>query len=463
MRSPVIADGDASLAESERRLAIATHAAAIGIWDWNLGDNSFVYSALAKQIFGLPIDEPVTYELIRSVTHPDDLPWTSALARQATDPAIRATEPYRYRIRRADTGEVRWILAHGEATFGEVGGAAKALRYIGTMQDITEQKRAEDALIDSEARLRLAVEASQMAVWELDLVAGTIAHSPQLNILCGFPPDAQPTLDDFRSRYAPGERERIEREGQAVQARGETQIQTEFRQVWPDGTERWMLLRAAVAPGSAGYGERVIGVLMDVTEHKLAEERTALVARELQHRFKNTLSIVQTIAMQTFRNKGNAGDAVESFFGRLRALAMATDIITLNDWSNASLSEVIDQITRPFRDPGRESFILTGDDIQLPSKVAVSLGMALHELCTNAAKYGALSTPSGRVLLDWQRAADNRLLIEWREQDGPPVSAPKRSGFGTKLLERSLFVEPVGKVDLRFDPLGVIVRIEVQL
>jgi PAS domain S-box-containing protein len=454
-------DIDAGRLASERRLAIATHAARIGIWDWNLSDNSFVYSRLAREIFGLPRDEPVTLEAIRALTHPEDLPWTSAMARRATDPRLREQEPYRYRIIRPDTGEERWILGHGEATFETVGGVEKATRYTGTIQDITEQKRADDALIESEARLRLALEAGQMAVWELDVDTQTIAHSPQLNALCGFPPEANPTPADFRARYAPGERERIEREGQAVLQRGERQIQTEFKMIWPDGTQKWMLLRAAYAPGSPDRGQRVIGVLMDVTERHATEERIRTVAEELQHRLKNSLTIVQTIATQTFRDRQEV-DGVDSFLGRLRALAAATDIVTLNDWSSAEISQVVAEITQPFRDERGDSFLIEGDRFHLPSKVAIGLGMALHELCTNAAKYGALSIPGGRVNVAWSNEM-GLLNFEWREQGGPPVMVPERRGFGSRLLERGAFGEPDGRVDIDYHPEGLTARITARL
>lgn len=453
---------EAGRLESERRLEIATRAAGIGVWDWNLGDNSFVYSDIARQICGFALGQPITLELLQAITHPEDLPLTSAQARAAIDPAVRGSQVYRYRIRRADTGELRWILAYGEATFADVDGVARALRYTGTIQDITDQKRAEEALAESEARLRLAVDAAQMAVWEVDLSTGAITHSPQLNVLSGFPPDARPTLEEFRSRYAPGERERLEQEGAAIRERGGTQMQTEYRQIWPDGSEHWMLLRAAYAPGHDGPS-RVIGVLIDITDSKRAEARTALVARELQHRMKNALTIVQTIARQTFRDATDPAGAVDAFIGRLQALAAATDIVTLNDWSDGSICEVIEQITLPFHDGGRDRFVTAGEDRQLPSKVAIALGMALHELCTNAAKYGALSSPEGRVQLRWEIEQTGRLSVTWQELDGPPVVVPERRGFGSRLLERGLFLEPEGRVEIDFRPEGVVAQIFVHL
>lgn len=458
----MVDDQDAGRLASERTLAVAFRAARIGVWDWDLRDNSFVYSDLAKAIYGLPLDRPVTYEDVRDVTHPDDYPWTSAKGQREIDPNIREHGPYRYRILRADTGEERWVLAHGEATFEVVDGLERATHYTGTVQDITEQKHAEDALADSEARLRLAVEAGKMAVWEIDLEKQELTPSPELNVLCGFPPDARPTLEELRARYAPGERERLDREGQEMLARGDNFLQSELRLILPGGTEKWLLLRAAIAPTAGGPGQRVIGVLMDITDRRAVEERVRTVAAELQHRLKNSLAIVQTIASQTLAGHTPPA-AVESFLGRVRALAAASDLAIDENWSHASLNEVVKEITRPFRDPSADRFVVSGADLPLPTRTAIGVGMALHELCTNAAKYGALSRPGGSVSLDWNVLEGGMLRLAWRETGGPAVTRPSRSGFGTRLLERGIFNEPDGRIKVAFDPEGVSAQIETRI
>jgi PAS domain S-box-containing protein len=374
---------------------------------------------------------------------------------------VRDTAPYRYRIRRADTGEERWILAHGEATFEVVDGIEKATRYTGTVQDITEQKRAQDALIESEARLRLAVDAGDMAVWEVELDTDKLIHSPQLNVLFGFPADAHPSVEELRSRYAPGERDRLARERQALLAGRDQPLQTEFRVIWPDGSEHWLLLRAAIVPNEGRTGKRAIGVIMETTERKLAEERVRTVAAELQHRMKNLLTIVQTIATQTLRDL-NAHPAVESFLGRLQALAAATDIFTLSNWSTVEVGSVISEITAPFRNEATENIVVRGERVRVPSNVAIALGLAAHELCTNAAKYGSLSAPGGRVEVEWSRN-DGGLVLEWREVGGPAVRAPQHKGFGTRLLERGIFAESEGRIRLDYAPEGLVAHIEAKL
>jgi PAS domain S-box-containing protein len=270
--------------KSAERLRIATEAARIGIWDWDTTTDEMNYSPVARAICGFPPGGPITFERLRDVTHPDDLPRTIGIAERALDPALREKAPYRYRIYREDDYRLRWVQAYGEAQFSH--NAERATLYIGTIQDVTDDVAAEDALIESEARLRLALEVADMAVWEVSLDTFEVTGSEQLNALCGFPADAHPSYAEFQSRYAPGEFDRVQRLGAEAQARGENHIQTVIHHIWPDGKEKWLLLRAQVAPQTTGAGQRVIGVLIDVTEQQRSERRLELVAREMRHRVK---------------------------------------------------------------------------------------------------------------------------------------------------------------------------------
>jgi PAS domain S-box-containing protein len=441
------------LTHAEERLRIAVNAARIGVWEWDLAAGRMNYSPIAKEICGFPQQADVTFEMVQAVTHPEDYPTTSAQAGRALDPDIRENATYRYRIIRADTGEVRWVLAYGEARFAEVAGRLKAVSYTGTIQDITEQHKAEEALAESEARLRLAIEAADVAVWELDLRTGRVTGSPELNRLFGFPPAATPTLDELRARYAPGEQERMQREGQERMARGETRIQTEFRLVWPDGTEKWLLLRAHMAAGPNDARERVVGVVMDVTERKRAEVRLRTLVQEMQHRVKNTLAVVISIAQQSLRGSEEVKHAASEFTSRVKALAAATDLSLSGDRDRASVKELIEIVMAPYLsdDPGRVA--ICGEDFVVPGRLATNLAMGLHELATNASKYGSLSVPGGRVDLTLSRNGI-RSAIEWVERDGPPVTRPAAAGFGTRLLKKGLLLPP-HSIELSFEPHGV--------
>ena len=260
-----------ALKESQARLQLATEAAAIGIWDWDVPTGRMRYSAQAKAICGFDPDKEVTYLDVRRVTHPDDYPRTSAMARRALDPMLRERLPYEYRIVRPD-GAVRWVVAHGEAVFAEVDGEMRAIRYVGTLQDITERLRLEEADRTGKARLALAIEAGRLAVWEVDVATDQVTGSPELNRLLGFPDDATPTAEEMRARYYPGEGERLRALGQAALTRGERTLDTEYRTVWPNGSVRWLWLRAEIILNDDGKPVRVIGVLSDVTERRRSEE-----------------------------------------------------------------------------------------------------------------------------------------------------------------------------------------------
>lgn len=443
-------DFESRLVEAERRLALATQAAGIGIWDWNVETGEFFYSPQARRIYGFTQDEPITFELLRQRTHPQDYLHVEPALSRALDPLVRSQESYRYRISRADTGEERWLLAHGGAVFEY----NQPTRYTGTLQDITEDVTIQARLQDEQARLQLALSAADLAIWELDVASNRVTVSRELNRLYRFPEDASPSIAELQALYAPGEQERVERESGEVFAAGNRTIRFEAKHQWPDGVVKWISVRAEVLVNDEGVPTRVIGVAMDVTDRRRYEEHLRLTARELQHRVKNSLAVVQSIAVQSFRGSRSKEEGIDVFSGRLRALASATDLLTKANWEAIAVKDIVDEILHPFRDVERNRIAAHGDEVRIPSTVAVSLGMALHELCTNAVKYGALSNEIGTVSVNWKVSGEG-MLLEWRETGGPPVSPPTGGGFGTKLLTRGLLDDGTGSVDLHFDPAGV--------
>jgi two-component sensor histidine kinase len=229
-------------------------------------------------------------------------------------------------------------------------------------------------------------------------------------------------------------------------------IRFEARYQWPDGVVKWIAVRAQIVTSAEGVPLRVIGVAMDVTERRRREEQLQLTAHELQHRVKNNLAVVQSIATQSFRGSRSKEESIAAFSGRLQALALATDLLTTQNWDAVPIAEIVTRILRPFSDEWDKRITIAGPAIAVSSTVAVNLGMALHELCTNAVKYGALSNDKGTVSISW-RTVDQGVVIDWREAGGPPVVPPSREGFGTKLLKRGVL--DAGQIVLNFDPAGV--------
>jgi PAS domain S-box-containing protein len=210
---------------------------------------------------------------------------------------------------------------------------------------------------------------------------------------------------------------------------------------------------------------RVVGaskIARDITKHKEAERLQRLLVHELNHRVKNILATVQAVARQTF-NSRQSGDAVrETFEARLLALSRAHDLLTREKWDGASLAQVVADALSPYH---RDRFEIGGPDVRLVPRMSLALTLALHELATNAAKYGALSVPSGRIALTWRVQPNDppHLTLRWQERDGPPVSPPERQGFGSRLIERSLAVELAGDVKIIYDPAGVVCEVKAPL
>jgi PAS domain S-box-containing protein len=228
----------------------------------------------------------------------------------------------------------------------------------------------------------------------------------------------------------------------------------------PDGSD--VIFHSSMAPLRLGQASIVglVGVSVDVTDRKRAEQHQRLLINELNHRVKNTLALVQGIAHQSFKD-GGTPEAKSAFEGRLEALSATHSLLTSENWESVSLRKIVGDAIEPFK-VRSDCFNVSGPNVALPPKSAVTLALAVHELGTNAAKYGALSDDSGRVLLHWSTAGD-RLRLTWREEGGPPVRAPTRRGFGSRLIERGLAAELKGKVVVEFEETGLICSVDAPL
>jgi two-component sensor histidine kinase len=223
-------------------------------------------------------------------------------------------------------------------------------------------------------------------------------------------------------------------------------------------------VRAEVASGIEEFAELAATFDQMARKRRHAEEQQRILLRELNHRMKNSFAAVRSIASQTLSHATDPKDFQRAFEGRLAALSRASTLLIAGNWRVADLRAVIEATLEPFRTP--DNLRLRGADVTLPSEMTLTLGLVLHELATNAAKYGAFSVPAGRVEIVWARrgeAAESRLILDWSEHDGPPVQEPERRGFGRSLIERSIAYELDGSAELTFAPAGVRCRIEVPL
>jgi two-component sensor histidine kinase len=203
----------------------------------------------------------------------------------------------------------------------------------------------------------------------------------------------------------------------------------------------------------------MVGVSQDITERRLAEERQALLLHELNHRVKNTLATIQSVASLTRRSaESNDPAAWNAFMDRLHGMAKTHDLLTATQWQGALLEDVLKNELDPYQDAMRQRIRLRGPKINLQPGAVLALGLAVHELATNAVKYGSLSVPDGKVHVMWALTSGSgqpALLVEWVESGGPPVKKPERQGFGSKLIQRGLAQQLGGEIKLDFAPAGI--------
>jgi PAS domain S-box-containing protein len=285
-----------------------------------------------------------------------------------------------------------------------------------------------------EESLRLAVDAGRMAVVEVDLTTHEVDETPELRRLWGVWTQGPLILEDLQALILPEELARLHGLVADAHLRGASFFEAEYQYKRADtGAVRWMLARGR--PIQSGAARKFMGVLMDVTDRREAQERLLLLAKEVDHRANNLLSTVQSIVSLT--RSEDILEFRESVLGRILALAHTHRLLAESGWAGASLKRVVSEELRPFATT--DQIRVEGEDIKLTPAVAQGVAVALHELATNAAKYGALSVQDGVVDLTWTRPKARGLVeMDWRERGGPEVRPPSRAGFGSNLLRRAL-------------------------
>jgi PAS domain S-box-containing protein len=290
-------------------------------------------------------------------------------------------------------------------------------------------------LLESERLRSFALAAGQMGSWEWDAATGkSVWDAGQCRIFGVDPHGFTVALPTVRQLIHPDDWGRLLREWKTLLQDAQT-FQAEFRVRRPDGELRWCIGSAAASTGPGGRITRVSGVIIDITDRKEAEERQSLLAREVDHRARNALAVVQAIVRLT-RAKTVDG-YVAAVEGRIGALARAHMLLSHSRWQGADLAKLVDEELGPYRtgEPGR--ITVAGPDLVLHPATAQTLALALHELATNAAKHGALSSPAGRVRFAWELKAGS-LALHWAEAGGPPVEAPATQGYGTRVISASI-------------------------
>jgi len=375
-------------------------------------------------------------------THPDDLEANRHAAAAMAEGAGPISFEKRYL--RPDESEI-WV----RITLSKVSDN----QILAVVEDISERRASEERQRKSDAEFRTLADNMHQMAWMTTATGERYWYNQRWLDYTGK------SLDEvkgwgWKCVHHPDYYERVLASYKRAMETGQPWEET-FPLRGKDGQYRWFLTRALPIRDERGKVVRWFGTNTDITERLQAEEQRTLLINELNHRVKNTLATVQSLAMQTLREGEQSKDALTLFSSRLAALSRAHDILTQENWRGAQLRQVVAQSVAPFCTSGRID--LGGPEARVTPKQALALTIALHELCTNAMKYGALSNDAGRVTLAWS-TEQGRLHMNWREHGGPPVTPPTRAGFGTRLIERGLAKDLGGEARILYLPAGVIAQ-----
>jgi PAS domain S-box-containing protein len=353
-------------------------------------------------------------------------------------------------------GKELWLE---ETAKGEFDATGRLLRIKGLTRDVTERKLAELALAERNVQLGLAAKAGLAGSYSYDPDTDRLHVSEGYAAIHGLPEGTKvSTRTEWQSRALPEDRDRINalRNQAFRERRGE--YGAEYRIV-RDGEVRWIESRSFISYSSDGSPQRVIGVNIDVTERKRAEERQGLLVAELDHRVKNVLATVCAIIAQTQEASSSHVDFVTALNRRINSLARTHELLSYSNWRGASLAEMVRREFAPYATGNAEA---RGPSVTLKAEATQAVATVLHELTTNAAKYGGFSNGTGRVSVQWRWLENgSRLLIEWQETGVSPVLAPSRFGYGTSIIRELIPFELGGEVELSFASEGIKCRLEI--
>ena len=327
-----------------------------------------------------------------------------------------------------------------------------------------ERERAELALAERNAQFNLARYAARVSTYAYDKTSRTMQLSEASAANFGLPRNTtEMTADEWRLRVHPEDLQRLDAERQSAFKDRRTELVSEFRIIRPDGEVRWIEARSLITYDAAGHACRMLGVYIDITERRQAEDHKSLLIAELDHRVKNILACVAVIAQHTRDATKSMDDFLKLLDGRLHSLAHTHALLSRNRWHGVSLAELVRGELAPWMQDGNT--LIDGPDIVLTAEATQPVSMVLHELATNATKYGAFSSGHGRISVRWRRHshcdARSKLVLEWQEAGGPSVCAANSHGYGTSVIQNLIPYELGGTVDYELAREGVRCRLEI--
>lgn len=446
-----------ALRESEARLRDALRAGQVMAFEWNPVTNRTKHSDNAAEILGLDAGDggEVSGRDFLSRVHPDD--------RERFRKHIAGISPARssyaasFRYVRADGREV-WLEETAKAEFDDKG---RFVRLKGLTRDVTARSAAQQALIESERLLRLLVEGvADYAIVMLDPKGHVMNWNVGAERMTGYSAD-EITGQPF-SRFFPSEEQQTGAAAAALNVAARAgRFEAEGWRMRKDGSRFWA---SVVIDAISDRDGKLIGfatVTRDISERKRMEEHQKLLIAELDHRVKNALASVAIVARRTRETSRSVDEFVAALEGRIQSMANAHALLSRSRWQGVRLSDLVRGELAPYATS--TNTVTKGPDVMLTARATQTVSMVLHELATNAAKYGALSTVAGQVSVIWSISSCGRLQLEWSERGGPPPPTSPRQGYGMSVIRNLIPHQLDGAVDLSFSGEGVRCRLEIPL
>ena len=455
---------EADARDCEIRFETVAELLGLGWSSWEPGTGELNWDARTKALWGLAPTSTINPTQAVAAIHPDDRHRVEAAVSAGLIPG---NEPVtlEYRVIGIEDGVERWIQGHGRASFD----GSRPTGFVGTVLDITERKATELALRDSQAWLQEGVELAGLTTYRWDLRTGKLDWDEPLQALWGLPANVEPSYELWKEGVHPADRDRVVATVRdSLDPAGGGFYETEYRmQNRQTGEIRWISTRAR-SRFQDGEAVAVTGTARDITESKLAEEHQRTLLAELQHRVRNTLGVVRSIAQRTAATSDSLEDMDMHLQGRLDAFSRVQSAVTRNPDAGVDLKGLIEDELLAHAAREGEMVVVRGPDTQLLPRAAESISLAVHELATNAVKYGVLSGVAGRLSIVWETlAADGggkALRLVWSETLGEAgLTEPQRQGFGMELLQRRLPYELDARTSIEFRSEGLRFTLEMPL
>lgn len=452
---------EATLKKSKDRLHLALDGAELGAFSANLVTGQFECDARTALMHGHNTS-PTSMKDARQYVHRDDRSRIS----EALAEAFRGSRPWNAEYRvvhppgHAHAGETRWVTLEGSILRDAQG---TPVGLLGVTRDITVRKRTEDSLAERNAQLALAGKAALVGTYAYDPTTRRMRVTEGFAALYGLPEDTtEIPVTEWQARVHSQDLRRLEAVRDQAYCERRHEYTAEYRIV-RGGEVRWIEARKFIRYDQAGHPKRVVGVNIDVTTRKKVEEQQRALVGELDHRVKNVLATVSAVVAQTLNASSSMSDFAAAFNGRIQSMARTHELLSASRWRGISVAEIIQRELAPYIEDGNTD--IKGPEIVLRAETGQVMAMVVHELATNAAKYGALSAQHGRVSIRWGQSSNGHghapLVFEWRETGGPTVTAPQNPGYGSSTIRDLIPYEFGGVVDLTFAVSGVQCRIEL--